>query len=417
MKRIYLIGAFLIGITFGLIIRFDFPAYLFASTDTLYKQAELFTEALLVIRDNYVKEVSTKELIENAIKGMVAKLDPFSSFLLPDESKIMDSEAKGEFGGLGIKIAIRDEILTVITPLPGTPAMKAGILPGDKIIKIEGESTKGITLMEAVKKLRGKPGTKVKITILRNGEEPFDVEITRAIIKIESVPPYKAKILEDDIGYIKITEFNKHTPEDFEKVYKKLEEKGMKALILDLRNNPGGLLSSAVEICKELLPPNKLIVYTKGRGLREERKFYSDSKWRHELIPLVVLINRGSASGSEIVAGAIKDWKRGVLVGEKTFGKASVQSIIPLKEGYSLRLTVAHYYTPKGNLIHEKGIEPDIKVEIPKEEWVKLIQQEEEIFGLSEEEKKKREKEKIPDRQLQVALNLLKAQEIFSSKD
>jgi len=416
MKTILILGSFVIGFTIGIIFTTNIEKLQALSSD-FYQEAELFSETLMLIRDNYVKEVEVKDLIENAIKGMVNKLDPFSAFLMPDESKLMSSEAKGEFGGLGIKIAIRDEILTVVTPLPGTPAMKAGILPGDKIIKIEGESTKGITLREAVKKLRGKPGTKVKITIYREDEEPFDVEITRDIIKLESVPPYKVKMVDEGIGYIKITEFNEHTVEDFRTAYSELEEKGMKALVIDLRNNPGGLLKSAVGICRELLGPNKLIVYTKGRRSGEERKFYTESILKHSIIPLVLLINKGSASGSEIVAGAIKDWKRGVLVGEKTFGKASVQSVIPLKGGYSLKLTVAYYYTPKGNLIHEKGIEPDIEVEIPKEEWIKLIQQEEEIFGLSLEEKKKREKEKIPDRQLQSAINLLKAESIFSSKE
>jgi len=411
-NRMMIAASFLAGLSIGTLF-FSGTQPLSALSDEFYQEIKLFTEVLTVVRDNYVEEKQMKTLLIDAIKGMVNKLDPFSSYMEPDEAELMKTEAEGEFGGLGIKIAMKDEMLTVITPMPGTPALKAGMLPGDKIVKIEGISTQGLTLSDAVKKLRGAPGTGVTITVAREGKEPFDLAMTRAVIKLESVPPYKVKMLDENVGYIKITEFNEKTPDDFSKAWKKLDEGGMKALVLDLRNNPGGLLKSAVSVCRELLGPNKLIVYTQGRRAGQEMKFYTESDLKHSVIPLVVLINKGSASGSEIVAGAVKDWKRGVLVGEKTFGKASVQSVIPLSDGSSLRLTTAHYYTPKGNLIHEKGIDPDIEVSISREEMIQLFQQDEEVFGLSKEELEKKEKSKIPDRQIDVSLKLLTAEKIF----
>ncbi|MCD6412790.1 MAG: S41 family peptidase [Elusimicrobia bacterium] len=391
-----------------------FSTSLFGADRTEYEDLKLFNDVLSQIRTNYVEEKKTSDLIDGAINGMVHTLDPFSQYLRPESAKLLKSETKGEFGGLGIRITIKDKILTVITPLPGTPAFKMGILPGDKIIKIEGTSTEGISLMEAVKKLRGKPGTKVTITIARD-KETKDITITRGIIKIESVPKDQATLLDYGIGYIKITEFSITTAADFRREYNLLESEGMKALILDLRNNPGGLLQSAVDIAKQFLAKDQLVVYTKGRRQNSNFKFYADKDY-HTKIPLVVLVNHGSASGSEIVAGAIKDWKRGILLGEKTFGKGSVQSLINLSDGSELRLTTAKYYTPSGVCIHEKGIKPDIEVKIPIKDQIKLMQQSEKIYGLSPEELKKREKDKIKDAQLERAKQILFAELMFSGK-
>ncbi|MDH5662225.1 MAG: S41 family peptidase [Elusimicrobiota bacterium] len=379
----------------------------------VYQQIKLLGEVFVLVRDNYVESVEPKELIYGACEGMVNKLDPFSQFMDPAAHRMMKSETEGKFGGLGIRIAIQEGRLTVVTPLPRTPAYELGILPGDKIIKIEDKDTKDITLSEAVKLLRGKPGTQVTISIFREGEKDLiDFTITRAIVKIESVPD--AKMLTDRIGYIELTEFSKDTADEFDKVWKKLKKQGMGSLILDLRYNPGGLLTTAVDICKNFIGDRKLIVYTQGRHEEQVIKFFAEKKAKHEKIPLVILVNKGSASGSEIVAGCVQDWKRGIVLGEKTFGKASVQSLMPLSDGSGLRLTTAKYYTPSGRLIHDVGITPDIVVEVPRETMAELMKQREKIYGLSQEAEKEKEKEKIKDPQIERAKEILLAQERFS---
>ncbi|MBU4133698.1 S41 family peptidase [bacterium] len=394
------------------LLAFFLGAMAWGATKTDYEDMRLFNDVLSLIESNYVEEKDSSELLDGAINGMIKKLDPFSQFMKPDAAKLMKSETQGFFGGLGIKITIRENWLTVITPMPGTPAFRQGILPGDKIIKIDGESTEGIDVMGAVTKLRGKPGTKVIITIARD-KETQDVTITREEIKIESVPEGKSKMLNDGIGYIQVTEFNEKTPADFAKIYAEFEKAGMKSLILDLRNNPGGLLTSAVEVSKHFLEKDQLVVYTKGRRANSDFKFFAE-KTLHKKIPLVVLVNHGSASGAEIVAGAVKDWNRGVLLGEKTFGKGSVQSLINLSDGSELRLTTAKYYTPSGICIHEKGIEPDIAVVLSREESIQLMQQSEKIYGLPEKGKEEAAKEKISDRQLDRAKEILFAEMKFS---
>jgi len=381
--------------------------------DEIYQQIRLLSEVFTLIKDNYVEPVESQNLIYGACEGMVSKLDPFSQFMDPTAHEMMKSETEGEFGGLGIRIAIRDGVLTVVTPLPRTPAYELGVLPGDRILKIEGKETKDITLTEAVKLLRGKPGTQVTISILREGEkELIDFTITRAVIKIESVPG--AEMVTDKIGYMEIAEFSKDTPREFDKAWKKLEKQKMQSLILDLRYNPGGLLTSAVEICKNFIGGRKLIVYTQGRTEDQVNKFFADETAKYERIPLVVLVNKGSASGSEIVAGCIQDWKRGIVLGEKTFGKASVQSLVPLSDGSGLRLTTAKYYTPNGRSIHDVGIIPDIVVSVSTEVMTELMKQREKIYGLPEEAEKKREKEKVKDPQIERAKEILLAQERFS---
>jgi len=379
----------------------------------IYEQIKLLSEVFVLVRDNYVEPVDPKKLIYGACEGMVNKLDPFSQFMDPQAHEMMKSETEGKFGGLGIRIAIQEGRLTVVTPLPRTPAYELGILPGDKIMKIEGKDTKDITLSEAVNLLRGKPGTEVTISIFREGEKDLiDFTITRAVVKIESVPD--AKMLTDKIGYIELTEFSKEAPDEFDKVWKKLRKQGMESLILDLRYNPGGLLTTAVEICKNFIGDKKLIVYTRGRSEEQVIKFFAERKTKHEKVPLVILVNKGSASGSEIVAGCVQDWKRGIVLGEKTFGKASVQSLMPLSDGSGLRLTTAKYYTPNGRLIHEVGITPDIVVQVPLETMAELMKQREKIYGLTPEAEKEKEKEKIKDPQIERAKEILLAQERFS---
>jgi len=370
-----------------------------------YKYTDLFTTALVLIQKQFVKEVSPKELIYGALKGMLSHLDPYSQFLKPDEYKELLTETEGEFGGLGIEIGIRDGLLTIITPLEGTPAWRAGLKPGDRIVKINGELTKGITLEEAVKKLRGKPGTKVKITILREEDNLIkDVEIVREIIKIQDVK--NVKILESGIGYIKISEFREKTPQQLDRALSKLKKKGIKGLILDLRNNPGGLLSSAVKVAERFLEKGKVIVTVKERKTNKTYSYKANYKNPLLNIPMVVLVNKGSASGSEIVAAALKDNKRAIILGEKTFGKGCVQSVIPLEDGSAIRLTTAYYYSPKGKVIQDEGVLPDIKVEYKKIEEKK--EKAEEVFEKVENKKDIVKEKLLTDYQVIRALDLLK---------
>jgi carboxyl-terminal processing protease len=379
----------------------------------VYEQVRLLTEVFSLIRDNYVEPVDTKKLIYGACEGMVSKLDPFSQFMDPMAYEMMRSEAEGKFGGIGIRIGIGEGRLTVITPLPGTPAYELGILPGDKIMKIDGKDTQDITLGQAIELLRGNPGTKVTILIFREGQKDLiNFTVTRAVIKIQSVP--NSEMLTDKIGYIEVSEFSQDTAFEFDKAWEKLDKQGMESLILDLRYNPGGLLTTAVEICKNFIGDRKLIVYTQGRSEGQVTKFFAEEKAKYEKTPLVILVNKGSASGSEIVAGCIQDWKRGIILGEKTFGKASVQSLLSLSDGSGLRLTTAKYYTPSGRLIHDVGITPDIVVEVPVEIMTKLMKEREKIYGLPEGVGKEKEKEKIIDPQIERAKEILLARDRFS---
>ena len=329
--------------------------------EDIYSQVELFSDAISVIRSDYVDDVDSKKIIYGAMKGMLSSLDDFSSFMEPDEYKEIKAETKGEFGGIGVEIGTRDGIITIISPISGTPAEAAGIKALDRVVKINGEITKNMSLNDAVKKMRGDPGTAIALTIWREAEEKvFDISLTRAIIKINSIK--KASILEDKIGYVKLVEFQENTPRDLEDALKKLESSGMDALIIDIRNNPGGLLDVAIDVAEKFLPKDKVIVSTKSRTPDQNIVFKSKGRFQHPDYPIVVLANEGSASASEILAGAIQDNKRGVILGTKTFGKASVQTVIPLKDGSALRLTTASYYTPSGKMIRNQGIIPDVVV-------------------------------------------------------
>ncbi|TRZ52192.1 MAG: S41 family peptidase [Dehalococcoidia bacterium] len=329
--------------------------------DDIFYELGLYADAITLIDANYVREVSSKELVYGSLDGMVSSLDSHSAFLSPEQHRQLQADSLGEFGGLGIKVTLRDKILTVVSPLEGTPAHKAGIMPGDKIIKINDESTKDFNLDDAVEALRGMPGTMVKLTIIADSDQSVkDVEIKRAVIKIESVK--YAFMIKDDIGYIRIADFQSHTSADLNKAIKGLIRDGMKGLILDLRNNPGGLLEASVLVCERFLKKPDVIVSTRGRIESQNAVFISRALNAYTDFPIVVMINKGSASASEITAGAIRDNKRGLIVGETSFGKGSVQTVIPMKDNSAIRLTTSYYYTPSGAIIHEKGIVPDIVV-------------------------------------------------------
>src|SRR5512136_3117871 len=398
-----------------------------ALSDNMYEDLKVFTDVIGLIQKDYVEETKSKDLIYGAIKGMLETLDPHSAFMPPNMYKEMQEETKGRFEGLGIEITMKDGILTVVSPIEDTPAFKAGIQAGDQILKIDGESTKNLTLIDSVKRLRGPKGTKVTITIMREGlAKPKDFTLTRDVIPIRSV---RYELLEKQYGYIRLSQFQEKTEGEFDKALKALEgdSKGsMKGLILDLRNNPGGLLDQAVKVADRFIDSG-LIVSMEGRREDQKMKFYAHAQGTIPRIPLVVLVNGGSASASEIVAGAIQDHGRGILVGTQTFGKGSVQTIFPLKDGSGLRLTTARYYTPNGRSIQAKGIIPDIIVKpaLPEEEKVVPSPKppaekdlERHLTDNKEKEKTKKEevKEKKPsDPQLERALELLKSWEIFKS--
>ncbi len=332
-----------------------------------YNKLKIFSEVLSLIESNYVESVESDTIINGAIRGMVKALDPHTSYLPPASYKEMQVETTGKFGGLGIEISIRDGVLTVVSPIEETPAFKVGIKAGDKIIKIEEESTLDMTLQDAVSLLRGETGSPVTITIFRDSfKAPKEFTIVRAIIKVRSVVH---KLYKKDIGYIKIRSFSKNTSVDLDKALAELEKKEISKLVLDLRNNPGGLLNQAVEVTDRFLNRENLIVYTKGRSDEQNMRFTSHDKVAGVSYPLIILVNSGSASASEIVAGALQDLNRAIILGTPTFGKGSVQTIIPLSDGSALRLTTARYYTPSGRVIQENGIEPDIIIErkIPEE--------------------------------------------------
>jgi carboxyl-terminal processing protease len=362
MKKAFVIGSLLVVLTLSV-----GGSAVSKGTDSgaTYEQLRLFTEVLSIVQNQYVDEVPPRELIYSAIKGTLRGLDPHSSFLDPDSYREMQVETSGSFGGLGIEITLRDDILTVVAPIEGTPAHRAGLQPGDRIVKIDGLPTKDMQLADAVKRMRGKPGTRVTISVVREGwTEPHDFEITREQIRVHSVRTHD---LGNGIAYIRLRQFQEQTAHDLDAALEKFSRNGMKALILDLRNNPGGLLTSAVEVSEKFIEDGKLVVYTEGRVRNQNMRFSAHAKKPLTSVPMVVLVNQGSASASEIVAGALQDYGRAVLVGTQTFGKGSVQTIIPLSDGSGLRLTTAKYFTPKGRSIHGKGITPDIVVEVPRD--------------------------------------------------
>jgi len=356
--------AMVAGFTMALLIISGGGRHEVTAVEDSYERLKVFTEVLSLIQANYVDETKPRDLIYGGIKGMLETLDPHSSFLPPDIFKEMQVETQGSFGGLGIEITVKDRQLTVVAPIEGTPADRAGLHPGDRIVKIDGNPAKDMTLIEAVKKLRGPKGTSVTLTILREESPgPFELTLVREVIEVKSV---RAKDLGDGIAYIRIASFQERTGKDLLKAIELFQKNGISALVLDLRNDPGGLLNQAVQVSDLFLDKGQLIVYTEGRIKNQDLRFSAEHGAQIPKVPMVVLVNGGSASASEIVAGAMQDWKRALVLGTKTFGKGSVQTVIPLSDGSGLRLTTAKYYTPKGRSIHGTGIVPDIIVEVPR---------------------------------------------------
>ena len=329
-----------------------------------YESIELFTDVMSIIKKSYVEEVDTKKLIYGAINGMLSSLDPHSSFMPPDTYKEMKIDTKGAFGGLGIEISIKDGVLTVISPIEDTPAFKAGVKSGDMILKIDEKFTKDLNINDAVKRMRGEKGSKVVLTIMREGfDKPKEFPLIRDIIQVRSV---RFHLMADGYGYVRIAQFQEKTDEDLTKALKTMREEyknELKGLILDMRNDPGGLLDQAVRVADHFTPEGQMIVYTEGREKDSKMQFTAKRGGKEANYPIVVLINSGSASASEIVAGALQDHKRAIILGTQSFGKWSVQTIIPLSDDSGIRLTTARYFTPKGRSIQAKGITPDIVVE------------------------------------------------------
>jgi carboxyl-terminal processing protease len=357
------VATFALALTLSL---YGSPREVSSADRETYESLENFNTIMAIVRKNYVDDVEARDLIDSAIKGMVSSLDPHSAYLTPDAYKELKIETRGEFGGLGIEITVRDDIITIVTPIDGTPAFEAGVMPGDQIIKIDGDLTKDMNLQEAVDKMRGKPGSTVVLTVHREGAtQLIDIEIRREIIHIDSVKG--VRLIEDRFGYLRLTNFQEGSASELVEALETLtKEAGGKldGLVLDLRYNPGGLLNQAVSISNLFLDAG-IIVSTDGRMETQKEKYLARAEGTLEPTPMVVLINGGSASASEIVAGALKDHGRAVLVGTKSFGKGSVQSILQLSEDHALRLTTARYYTPSGISIHHSGIQPDVEIELP----------------------------------------------------
>jgi carboxyl-terminal processing protease len=357
-KKKFLIAALVLLLT-GVIIG---QGMVQAKPDT-YEELKTFTQALELVKRHYVENPDNRELIQGAIKGMIASLDPHSSYMTERAFKEMNMDIKGEFQGVGIQIGIKNQQLTIIAPIEDTPGFRAGLAAADKILKINDEWTKDMTIEQAVDRMRGPKNTEVRLLIHREGwDKPREFKITRDVIKVVSV---KSEMLDSEIGYLKIVQFQGQTTEEVEKALKSLEAKGIKKLILDLRNDPGGLLDASVDVSGKFLPKESLVVYLQGRQKTDRKDFLTSGGNAHREFPMVVLVNTGSASASEIVAGALQDSKRAVIIGTQTFGKGSVQTVFPIENGGGLRLTTAKYYTPSGRSIQNVGITPDIEVKLP----------------------------------------------------
>ena len=324
-----------------------------AKGDNTYRMFSQFMDVVGKVRDNYVEEVDVDGLVEDAIRGMLLSLDPHSQYLSAADYTSLKIDTQGSYGGLGIVIGVRDGYLTVVSPMEGTPASRMGIRSLDRVVEIDGEPTDGLTLDDAVSRMRGPKGTQVKLSILRDGvDDPLEFVLTREVIEVKSVP--YAFATPDSIGYVRLSRFSETVQSNLESALAKLERSGIKGLVLDLRRNPGGLLTEAIAVSESFVPRGKLVVYTDGRVPVQKAHYYSQSRKIHDGYPLVVLIDGGSASASEIVAGAIQDLDVGVLVGERSFGKGSVQSVFPLRDGAALKLTTAKYFTPSGRCIHRE---------------------------------------------------------------
>jgi carboxyl-terminal processing protease len=423
MKRRLLISTFACLILFNVLLGVRFySAHAAADDDSGYAQIAVFAKAVQLLRQDYVdgNKTSYHDLIYAAMKGMLTSLDPHSQFMEPNDFKDMQDDTRSRFNGLGIEVSVKNGLLTVITAMEDTPAAKAGILSGDQILRINGNSTEKMDLQDAVNVLRGTAGQKVTLTILRpSNKEIKDFALERVEIKVQSVKG--TKLLDAElsgpfkIGYIRLIQFNEPTAEELAKALDELQKKGMQALVLDLRNNPGGLLNVAVDVCAQFLPPNTKVVSTQGRVASQQHDYATSGATKERpRFPLVVLVNEGSASGSEIVAGALKDLKRAVLVGETTFGKGSVQNVVQLPDGSALRFTTAKYYTPSKQVIHGNGVLPNIRVPMTAE-------QERALFAMRNAENVKPEDEKnlikSKDPQLLRAIDALKGVMVYAQEN
>ncbi len=371
-----------------------------------YRLIRQFATVLKLIRKNYVDEQKTdySKLLEGALQGMLSSLDRFSSYINPNEYKSMIEETEGEFGGIGVVISIKDRWLTVVAPMENSPGMKAGIRANDRIIKIEEQHTDNLTLDEAVTLIKGEPGTSVSLTIFRPGtKENLNFNIKREIIHIDTVKD--AQVLTPGIAYVRVTQFNENTAGELERELKTFTKIKAHDLIIDLRNNPGGLLDSAIDVSSLFVERHQLIVSTEGRPGTTSKEYKSISGNKFLDGKVVILINGGSASAAEILAGCLQDYHRALLVGEKSFGKGSVQSVIELEDGSAIRMTTAKYYTPSKRIIHEQGINPDVIVDISDEDEQKLAMQRARIKG--EDIAGDQNETDIPDQQMLKALDIL----------
>ncbi len=417
MKRRVIYGVVTLVLSINLIIgaRLYFSSAQAAEKDSAYPSLELFSFVMEKVRKDYVdgQNLSYQELVYGALKGMLNTLDPHSEFMEPDKYKELQNDTQGAFGGLGIVISMKDNFVTVVAPMDDSPGFKAGIATGDRIIRIDGKSTDRMSLQDAVKYLRGEPGSEVKISVFRPSSSQIkDYKLVRSEIKVDMVKDIHGKkefpLGENKIGYIRLVQFGEKTSDDLEAALKKLKAQGMQALVLDLRWNPGGLLEQAVAVCEKFLPRGQLVVTTEGRNPAQNSSRHANGHDELPKMPIAVLVNLGSASASEIVAGCLQDLNRAILVGEKTFGKGSVQSILPLQDGSALRLTTAKYYTPSHKVIHEEGITPDFPIAMTEEEG-RAVQLQWTPGGIeSLEEKDRVSVSQVRDRQLDYAMDLLK---------
>ncbi len=393
------------------------------SREDVYRNMETFTRVLEIVRRNYVDEskINYDELIDSALKGMLGRLDPHSEYMDGKRFQAMQSDTRGEFGGVGVVVSIRNNLLTIVAAMDDTPGARAGLVAGDQILKVEGKATERMSLEEVVEQLRGRPGTKVTFSVRRpSTDEVREVSVLRAVIKVQTVRDLdggaKYSLLPDKIGYVRMASFGDQTSADFDTALARLDQLGAKALVLDLRDNPGGLLDQSVLVAERFLPKGQLVVSTEGRFPGDIEKHLADGKVKSRDYPVVVLVNSGSASASEIVAGCLQDLKRAQLVGQKTFGKGSVQSILPLQNGAALRLTTAKYYTPSHRVIHEAGILPDHIVEMSADQMRDLMLKRSPgaLESLPEAERKR--VSAVKDTQLDKALEVLRAKLVPPAK-
>jgi len=426
MKRRLMYGVVVVALTANLLIgaRIYMTTAQAAEKDSPYSSLELFSFVLEKVRKDYVdgQKLTYQDLVYGALKGMLNTLDPHSEFMEPEKYKELQNDTQGAFGGLGIVVSMKDNFVTVVAPMDDSPGFKAGIMSGDRIIRIDGVSTEKMSLPDAVKSLRGDPGSEVKLSVFRPSSGQIqDFKLTRSVITVDMVKDVHGKkefpLGEDKIGYIRLVQFGEKTSDDLEQALTRLKKEGMQGLVLDLRWNPGGLLDQAVDVCEKFLPRGQLIVSTEGRNAAQNSRRTANGHG-DELhgMPIVVLINLGSASASEIVAGCLQDLKRAIVLGEKSFGKGSVQSILPLQDGSALRLTTAKYYTPSHKVIHEEGITPDIAVPMSDLEE-RDIQLQRAPGGLESLPEKDRERvSNAQDPQLDRAMDLLKGIPLFTQR-